>query len=576
MTRPMNTSENLDRLIHLVVEGKASDEQRRELADVISADAAVRRRYVAYTQLHAMLTWEHASAPAGGVTPASGRSVRAASGSLTRIGMRVLWLGFAACLSGAVIIAWQWWASSAVESGGPLATVTQAGAARWAASDSPVRVGDPVRAGTYDLVAGIVELKLDNGVSMVLEAPMKLEVRSVDRALLHSGRLVATVPPNAIGFTVDTPQASVVDLGTEFGVGVDTRGGTLVQVYDGEVVTETKPAPGTEGERRHLTEGKAVRIARPVANGSMMRELAFADQRFVRQLPDLGERAYTWLPPYNRSRYDRMHIVPAPANVVVDGDLAEWDLSGQFLTRLGDPYGEDYFVQGAMMHDERHLYIAAQVGDPAPMRSVIHPQSDPDVAWKGGSLQIRLTTDPSLGWPVDARSPMSAGAAKEGFGERPQDMSPGIVHLTMSYHRPTGEPCLTLSYGMGFAQTVVNPKSNGTQPNWRGAFRKGGDGRGYTLEYAIPWRLLNAAERPPQPGDDLGVSWQMHWSGEDGRIWRGHLVEIIRPDVEGHAFLRADMWGKAVYHPQGDLPPGTVKPVLQGQVDHAPVDRGLR
>jgi len=69
MTRQMNRSENLDHLIHLVVESKASDEQRRELADLISADAAVRRRYVAYTQLHAMLTWEHAQAP--------GRSVRA-------------------------------------------------------------------------------------------------------------------------------------------------------------------------------------------------------------------------------------------------------------------------------------------------------------------------------------------------------------------------------------------------------------------------------------------------------------------------------------------------------------------
>ncbi len=51
----------------------------------------------------------------------------------------------------------------------------------------------------------------------------------------------------------------------------------------------------------------------------------------------------------------------------------------------------------------------------------------------------------------------------------------------------------------------------------------------YTLEYTIPWTLLRASRRPPQPGDVLGAKWTVHWSDREGRISRGHLVEITYP-----------------------------------------------
>jgi hypothetical protein len=104
----------------------------------------------------------------------------------------------------------------------------------------------------------------------------------------------------------------------------------------------------------------------------------------------------------------------------------------------------------------------------------------------------------------------------------------------------------------------VNP------PGYRGAFRKDVDGLGYTAEYAIPWALLNAGGNPPRGGDVLSTSWLVHWSGEDGWTWKGQLIDGVNPEQAGWNFANAGTWGRAVYHENGNLPPGTVRPRLAG------------
>ena len=51
--------------------------------------------------------------------------------------------------------------------------------------------------------------------------------------------LVADVPPSAKGFTVDTPDAKVVDYGTRFGVSTGEDGKYHVQVLEGLAPGET-------------------------------------------------------------------------------------------------------------------------------------------------------------------------------------------------------------------------------------------------------------------------------------------------------------------------------------------------
>jgi hypothetical protein len=91
---------------------------------------------------------------------------------------------------------------------------------------------------------------------------------------------------------------------------------------------------------------------------------------------------------------------------------------------------------------------------------------------------------------------------------------------------------------------------------WRGIFRKDADGKGYTLEYAIPWSLLHSAEDPPVAGDELAALWMAHWSDEEGRICRGQLVDVVNPaasakkDSLPHIFYQdGPSWGKVRYLP---------------------------
>jgi hypothetical protein len=201
------------------------------------------------------------------------------------------------------------------------------------------------------------------------------------------------------------------------------------------------------------------------------------------------------------------------------------------------------------MYDAKNLYIGAHVGDPAPMCSVIDPNSDPTVGWKGGAVQVRLCTDRVLTWPIDAAAAMARRQPP-----RPQDRSDNLVHLTMWYYEPGRQPCLHIAHGMDFHGDVVNPRQA------RGAFRKDPSGRGYTLEYAIPWELLGCGDNPPRGGDELAGCWNIIWSDDYGRLWKGLLVDGLNPNEKGFTYQRAQTWGRAIYHKTGNLAPGTVVP----------------
>lgn len=269
------------------------------------------------------------------------------------------------------------------------------------------------------------------------------------------------------------------------------------------------------------------------------------------------EKRKGWFIPYNDSRHDTVHVVPAPGTVAIDGDLSDWDLSGRFTARAADPYGEVYFLRGALMYDARALYVGAFVSDPFPLRSRVDPRTEPEMGWRGGSLQLRLSTDPALGWPLPSEQPELPGRAP-GVGSRPVDVSDRLVHATMWYFQPRRQACLHLAHGMDFHGNRANPTG------FEGAFRRAPDGRGYTLEYALPWSLLGG--RAPRAGETTACAWVLNWADVDGREWHGQLTEITNPSErgkrghEGATYSRGATWGKAVFHATGNLPPGTVRP----------------
>ena len=88
----------------------------------------------------------------------------------------------------------------------------------------------------YSLDSGMVTISFRNGVTLTIRGPAEFEIIDEFRVKLDRGQARAVAPESGHGFTIETQDADVVDLGTEFGVSVDPATGTSdVQVFDGRV-----------------------------------------------------------------------------------------------------------------------------------------------------------------------------------------------------------------------------------------------------------------------------------------------------------------------------------------------------
>ena len=114
--------------------------------------------------------------------------------------------------------------------------------------------------GSFQLDAGIVELEFNRGARVTLRGPSSFELKSTDLLHVSSGNLVARIPEEAIGFTIVTDEAEVVDLGTEFGLRVDNGRQTEVHVIEGLVeVFPRDDSSNRSAESIRIEEGQAIR-----------------------------------------------------------------------------------------------------------------------------------------------------------------------------------------------------------------------------------------------------------------------------------------------------------------------------
>src|SRR5204863_2100877 len=120
-------------------------------------------------------------------------------------------------------------------------------------------------AGTLELVEGIATVKFDSGAEVVMEAPATLELTHAMACKLVRGTLMAQVPQSAKGFTVETPDAKVVDYGTRFGVSTGEDGKYHVQVLEGLV--EVSPNAHSASSGQATKEPKQLRAGESVDTG---------------------------------------------------------------------------------------------------------------------------------------------------------------------------------------------------------------------------------------------------------------------------------------------------------------------
>ncbi|QDT66673.1 FecR domain-containing protein [Calycomorphotria hydatis] len=107
------------------------------------------------------------------------------------------------------------------------------------------------------LLKGVASFELNDGAVVSIQGPTTIEATDSGQTQLINGYLHAVVPKRAIGYTVQTLDAKIIDLGTEFTVRRNDQIGTRVVVKEGKVEARSIGNSGT-GSVHEITVGQAM------------------------------------------------------------------------------------------------------------------------------------------------------------------------------------------------------------------------------------------------------------------------------------------------------------------------------
>jgi hypothetical protein len=164
----------------------------------------------------------------------------------------------------------------------PIAVLLGAVDVEWEMDNAPSHAGQLLEMGRLKASSGRLSFSFLNGVTVSAEAPLELDLRSVDELVCLRGKLRVQVPLGAEGFVVNSPHCTVVDRGTEFALNVTPDLPTDVMVFDGraDVFMENKKIGGTISTT--IGESQAVRVDQDMESPLSIKALP---EEFTTMLP---------------------------------------------------------------------------------------------------------------------------------------------------------------------------------------------------------------------------------------------------------------------------------------------------
>jgi hypothetical protein len=131
--------------------------------------------------------------------------------------------------------------------------LTDANGARWAGDSAMPKLGGEIPPGWLHLESGAVEITFASSAKVAVEGPAQFKLTGGLAMELRAGKISTEVPKKARGFTLKTPTATVVDLGTRFGAIVGSDQSSEVDVFQGHVNLLT-----TDGKQNRLSADMAM------------------------------------------------------------------------------------------------------------------------------------------------------------------------------------------------------------------------------------------------------------------------------------------------------------------------------
>ncbi|MBP7052395.1 MAG: FecR domain-containing protein [Phycisphaerae bacterium] len=275
---------NMDELLQRLLDDQIEPDEMQRLGKAIREDPQVRDYYLDSLLVSAVI--RRSSQVTGELSKSDlirALSSGAGRGSPRRLGRRFLSIA-ALLLLGALVLASLHLLRQRAQ-GPAIGVLAGEYETRWRGSHP--RPGESVCIGSYDLREGMARVDLDQGTSLVLEAPCQIEFKSVAEVALKSGRLAATVPTQARGFRVRTHAAIITDLGTEFGVIAHSDGSAETHVLKGSVTVALDPNRSGRTASLAVEEGQAAAVD---ASGRTIRDgLTARADLFALQLPSISQ-----------------------------------------------------------------------------------------------------------------------------------------------------------------------------------------------------------------------------------------------------------------------------------------------
>ncbi len=286
--------------------------------------------------------------------------------------------------------------------------------------DSKVPVhGSHFSVGIYALTRGVAAFKFDSGTEVILQAPCEFTVESGNSARLESGNVFVNVTELSNGFTLLTPEAEIIDEGTEYAVSLDDESAE-VHVFDGAVLWVPNVDNAAFEDRIEAGEAKSYSRAEPTKS----RRIPFGQRQFVRRLEaEVQEQAGGSLIAYDGFENLAGLLRRGRSGF---GWSAGWQSAGRGRGKLGSvidaPPDEVFGIQRSGRRlleisdgDDIRRTLADSVEPPAGglFISVI-VQRQPSVVIEERSLQLSLETEDGRG-RRQHRVATSFGVTSEGF-----------------------------------------------------------------------------------------------------------------------------------------------------------------
>jgi hypothetical protein len=374
MSRAADEFRQVDYLIELAMEGAITPDQAQELNALILTHPAVCRHYCEYVQLTMnierlsaklpvtdlneyttvfdqalwdQLAHEEMSAPVMELPQAgpAQRPVSPAAQKTARPKNKFRIVAAMSSAAAAVVFLVLFARFAPVRPGIEVATVSDCMDAKGKVGSFEIGSRVTNRLWPIDLTSGYLKLTFDYGAEVILEGPAEFQILSAEQMRLLQGKLTAVVPREAVGFRVDTPGASVIDLGTEFSLEVEQDGSTSVHLFEGNAsLVAGKPGnrqscPITAGQAKQIDSqsGKIEDI--PLTAGHFVRRFDSRRKTVWRQLPrgvartraawkhlvgywSMDDPASAGAVPFGNPVFDSVDKPPIPGNLcalVLDG-----------------------------------------------------------------------------------------------------------------------------------------------------------------------------------------------------------------------------------------------------------------